>query len=59
MNLKNNLTSGTLVKNLLVYFGGVFLFGFIMGSFGVRYFIQKSMKSEYYRKSELNEEAAA
>lgn len=57
MSLKNNLQSGTRVKDLIVYFGGVFLLGFIFGSFGVRHFIQKSMKTEYYRKSELEQEA--
>lgn len=58
LSLKNNLQQGTRVKDLMVYFGGVFLLGFIFGSFGVRHFIQKSMKNEYYRQSDLEEERA-
>ena len=52
LNKKEDVYSGTKLKSLYFYFGMLLILGFVIGSLIIRHLIQKSMKNEYYRKSE-------
>lgn len=46
-NANGNLNAGVRAKTMIFYFLGVFVFGFLLGSFLCRYFIVRSLNNEY------------